>query len=84
MNEDKHYIKSYSFLAQAPETGDYTFFISSDDDSEFWISTDASKANARKILTMFRKVTNQYQWDKYVFHILKGNCHEQFNLKKTA
>ena len=32
-----------------PETGDYTFWTASDDDSEVWLSTDDSPANAKMI-----------------------------------
>ena len=32
-----------------PETGDYTFWTASDDDSELWLSTDADPANAKMI-----------------------------------
>ena len=54
-------------FVKAPESGPYTFFISSDDDSEFWISTDETKANAKKILKLINKWTNHNQWNKYVF-----------------
>ena len=32
-----------------PETGDYTFWTASDDDSEVWLSTDETPANAKMI-----------------------------------
>ncbi|HSW02115.1 MAG TPA: PA14 domain-containing protein [Sedimentisphaerales bacterium] len=32
-----------------PETGDYTFWTASDDDSELWLSTDDNPANAKMI-----------------------------------
>jgi hypothetical protein len=32
-----------------PETGDYTFWTASDDDSEVWLSTDEAPANAKMI-----------------------------------
>lgn len=35
---------SRGFL-EAPQTGTYTFWIASDDDSQFWLSTDATPAN---------------------------------------
>lgn len=53
-------------LLQAPETGDYRFFISSDDDSQLWVSTDEKKVNAKKILRMHQRVSSYHQWDKYV------------------
>lgn len=36
----------------APETGNYTFYIASDDGGELWLSTDATAANKRKIAFM--------------------------------
>lgn len=36
----------------APYTGNYTFWIASDDDSELWLSTDANPANKRKIANL--------------------------------
>ncbi len=41
------------------ETGDYTFWIASDDDSELWLSTDADAANAVKICSV--EGWNNYQ-----------------------
>ncbi len=35
-----------------PETGDYTFWTASDDDSELWLSTDADPANAVMIASV--------------------------------
>lgn len=35
---------SRGFL-EAPQTGQYTFWIASDDDSQFWLSTDATRAH---------------------------------------
>ncbi len=32
-----------------PASGDYRFFVTSDDSSEFWLSTDASAANKRRV-----------------------------------
>ncbi len=32
-----------------PETGNYRFFVTSDDTSEFWLSTDATAANKRRV-----------------------------------
>lgn len=46
-----------------PATGDYTFWIASDDNSELWLSTDGTPANA----TLIAKVinwTNSREWDK--------------------
>ena len=48
-----------------PETsGDYTFWIASDDDGELWLSTDESPANAVNIAG-HTGWTNPRQWDKF-------------------
>ncbi len=36
----------------APQTGNYTFYIASDDGGELWLSTDANPANKRRIAFM--------------------------------
>ncbi|HDQ73309.1 MAG TPA: hypothetical protein ENN19_14635, partial [Chloroflexi bacterium] len=46
------------------QTGDYTFWISSDDNSELWLSTDASPANASRIAYV-PGWTDSRQWTKY-------------------
>jgi|GEM_PF-3190123 len=40
------YIRGY---LEAPTTGDFTFFVASDDASELWLSTDTNPANRRKV-----------------------------------
>jgi ELWxxDGT repeat protein len=47
-----------------PATGNYTFWIASDDRSELWLSTDATPANKRRIASV-AGWTNSRQWDKY-------------------
>lgn len=47
-----------------PETGDYTFWIASDDNGELWISTDSDPANKIRIATV-PGWTSSRQWDKY-------------------
>ncbi|MEN6423741.1 MAG: PA14 domain-containing protein [Phycisphaerales bacterium] len=42
-----------------PESGDYTFWIASDDDSELWLSTDANAVNAVEICSV--EGWNNYQ-----------------------
>ncbi len=48
----------------APETGAYTFWIASDDSSEFWLSpnSDPSKKSLRSSVTEW---TNSGEWTKY-------------------
>ncbi len=45
-------------------SGDYTFWIASDDNSELWLSTDKSPANAVKIAG-HTGWTNPRQWNKF-------------------
>ena len=47
-----------------PATGNYTFWISSDDRSELWLSTDDNPANKVRIASV-SGWTNSRQWDKY-------------------
>lgn len=47
-----------------PATGNYTFWISSDDNSELWLSTDQSPANIRQIAAV-PEWTASREWDKY-------------------
>ena len=47
-----------------PSTGNYTFWIASDDRSELWLSTDDSPANKVRIAYV-AGWTNSQQWDKY-------------------
>ena len=48
----------------APATGAYTFWISSNDHSELWLSTDADRANKRKI-AFVTGYTNVREWTKF-------------------
>jgi hypothetical protein len=47
-----------------PETGDYTFWTSSDDHSRVWLSTDADPAN-KKLVAEVSGSTSALQWTKY-------------------
>ena len=47
-----------------PETGDYTFWIASDANSQLWLSTDSHPENASLIANV-SGFTNRRQWDKY-------------------
>jgi hypothetical protein len=48
----------------APTTGSYTFYISGDDDSELWLSTDDTPGTKRKIASLVGW-TNAREWTKY-------------------
>lgn len=47
-----------------PETGNYYFWIASDNNSELWLSTDANPANKVKI-AMVSGYTGSREWTKY-------------------
>ncbi|MBP8304011.1 MAG: DUF1349 domain-containing protein [Phycisphaerae bacterium] len=47
-----------------PETGNYTFWIASDDASELWLSTDDNWVHAAKIAAV-SGWTNERQWNKF-------------------
>ena len=49
---------------QAPTSGSYTFWISSDDNSELWLSTDNQPANKVKIDSVIGW-TDTLQWNKF-------------------
>jgi hypothetical protein len=48
----------------APNTGSFVFWISSDDSSELWLSTDASPAN-KQLIASVPGWTNPREWSKY-------------------
>ena len=47
-----------------PASGNYTFWISSDDQSELWLSTDENPAN-RSLIALVAGHTSVRQWNKY-------------------
>jgi|GEM_PF-6060040 len=49
----------------APATGSYTFWISGDDDCEFWLSTDANPANRVRLAHITGGWTSALEWTKY-------------------
>jgi hypothetical protein len=49
----------------APATGSYTFWISGDDDCEFWLSTDANPANRVRVAHITGGWTGALEWNKY-------------------
>jgi hypothetical protein len=46
-----------------PQSGDYTFWIAGDDQSELWLSTDADPANA-SLIARVAGWTDPHQWTK--------------------
>jgi hypothetical protein len=61
----------------APVTGDYTFWISGDDQCELWLSTDSSKFN-KQLIASVAGWTAPEQWEKFtsqksaVIHLVAG------------
>ena len=60
-----------------PQSGNYTFYVSSDDKAELWLSTDSSKANRVKIasvpnLTNFREYTKYPAQTSVPVYLVKG------------
>jgi hypothetical protein len=51
-------------IIHPPVTGNYIFYIASDDQSELWLSTDDKPANKVKIAWV-SSYTDSRQWDKY-------------------
>ena len=62
-NTDYYGGRGRAFLTP-PETGDYTFWVFSDDDSELWLSSDDSAANAVQIAGV-EGWTGWEEWGKY-------------------
>ena len=53
----------YGWLV-APESGEYTFWIASDDNSELWLSTDEEPANVQ-LIAYVNGWTNAQEWTKF-------------------
>ena len=60
---DNYGVRMRAWL-MTPTTGDYTFWIASDDNGELWLSTDNTSSNASKIAYVTGWSSSQ-QWDKY-------------------
>jgi hypothetical protein len=60
---DNYGTRIHGFLTPT-QTGSYTFWIASNDNSELWLSSDANPANQQKIANV-SGWTNSRQWDKY-------------------
>jgi len=61
---DDHYATRMSGYICPPESGNYTFWISSDDQGELWLSTDDNPNNVQLIATV-DGWTYPRVWDKY-------------------
>lgn len=56
-NWGEYYLTRMCGFLHPPATGEYSFWVASDNSSELWLSTDAHPAKARKIASIPR-----YQW----------------------
>ncbi len=63
VNYANNYYSRMSGYIFPDETGDYTFYIASDDNSELWLSTDATKANLTNICHV-NNWTSHNQWTR--------------------
>jgi hypothetical protein len=60
------YMSRISGVFFAPESGDYTFWVSGDNNVELWLSTDSNSANKRLIAQVpYTNWTLPLQWDKF-------------------
>ena len=59
---DTYGTRLYGWLTP-PQSGDYTFWIASDDGGELWLSTDADPANA-VVIAHAASWTNSQEWGK--------------------
>jgi hypothetical protein len=64
VNEGDNYGARVRGYVCAPQTGNYTFWITSDDNSELWLSTDERMDNKRLIASSKWTSYNGH-WDKY-------------------
>lgn len=63
-NDGIHYSARISGYVCVPASGDYTFWIASNDHSELWLSTDEKPANKVRIASVTGATTPR-QWNKY-------------------
>lgn len=59
-----HYGSLVRGYLHPPQTGDYTFWISSDDNAELWLSTD-ERPQTRIKIAYINGWTESEQWDRY-------------------
>ena len=65
-NQGEYHLTRMRGYLNPPVTGDYTFWIASDNSSELWLSTDSTPSTARKIA--FIKSgdwVNKREWNRY-------------------
>ncbi len=60
---DNYGVRMYGWVCP-PETGDYTFWLATDDYGELWLSTNEDAANVVKIAEIIGWTTD-YEWSKY-------------------
>jgi len=60
---DNYGMKVYGYICP-PTTGNYTFWIASDDNGELWLSTTSSPTNKTRI-AYHTQWTNSREWNKY-------------------
>ncbi|MBK1882373.1 cadherin domain-containing protein [Luteolibacter pohnpeiensis] len=63
-NVGDNYGQRLSGYLRAPETGSYTFWIASDDDSELWMSSDSDPAN-KSLIAYALSSTGNRSWETY-------------------
>lgn len=64
-NVANHYAARYRGYICASQSGSYTFWVISDNESELYISTDADPANKLKIAYLYGAHVYFGQWEKY-------------------
>lgn len=63
-NQGSKYGARISALICVPQTGDYTFWVAADDNTELWLSTDYHHSN-KQLIAFHTGNTNVNQWTKY-------------------
>lgn len=65
---DKDYGSRVKGYFVAPETGNYTFYMSGSQSGELWMSSTESQQNLTKMVSL-DQATGHNQWNKYVFSL---------------
>ncbi len=66
-----HFVQRLRGWIEAPETGAYRFAISSDDQSELWLSTDANPNTIRKVASVSDFVTSPRNFTQHASQLSK-------------